>query len=358
MTSGRVVLRVLEEDGCPLFSQGDQMVLDLPEVDLSTSQKVCALTVAKLLGELDKSACEGLSSPVAQGDFLCPRSRRPVRFEVEAVDEERRVSAPEGDLVRDITAAVAHLRSIAIFRPLPAAFLSRLAHRIRTETKEDGELILQKGHPGDAFFVVREGNVEVMDFADTKMASVVTTLKAGDCFGEMSILTGAPVVANVRARGRVQLYALSKEDFEHLLRDNPFMAARFTRLMAQRLVAANFRIVQEGKKSFSGKLSVMNLPTVIQVLADTRRSGTLLVEGYDRRRGEIAFSSGDLFDAHVEGLTGEEALYALLAWSEGDFAFDAGRIPTEDRLKSGVMNLLLEGMRRLDEAERGDAAGV
>lgn len=348
------MLRVVEEDGCPLFSQGDQMVLDLPEVDLNSSQKVCALTVAHYLAGLDKSPCADLEAPASQSSLLCPRAHRPVRFEVEPVEEARKVSPPEGDLVRDITAAVAHLRSIPIFRPLPAAFLSRLAHRIRTEVKEDGELILQKGHPGDAFFVVREGKVEVMDFADTKMASVVTTLKAGDCFGEMSILTGAPVAANVRARGHVELYALTKEDFEHLLRDNPFMAARFTRLMAQRLVAANFRIVQEGKKSFSGKLSVMNLPTVLQVLADTRRSGTLVVEGYDRRRGEVAFAQGDLFDAHLEGLSGEEAIYALLSWQEGDFAFDAGRVPTEDRVKSGVMNLLLEGMRRLDEAERGD----
>lgn len=347
---------MLEEDGCPLFSQGDEMVLDLPEVDLTSSRKVCALTIAKFLEGLDKSPCEGLSAPVGDGELLCPRASRPVRFEVEAVDEERKVSAPEGDLVRDITAAVAHLRSIPIFRPLPAAFLSRLAHRIRTESKEDGELILQKGHPGDAFFVVREGKVEVMDFADTKMASVVTTLKAGDCFGEMSILTGAPVAANVRARGHVELYALSKEDFEHLLRDNPFMAARFTRLMAQRLVAANFRIVQEGKKSFSGKLAVMNIPTVVQVLADARRSGTLVVEGYDRRRGEVAFSDGDVFDAHLDSLTGEEAVYALLAWQEGDFAFDPGRVPTEDKVKSGVMNLLLEGMRRIDEAERDESA--
>lgn len=338
----------MQEDGCPIFRAGDQMVLDLPGVDLRSTPRVCALTVAKALREVGPG-CESTSAPVADGQLLCPREAAPVRFEVEAVEATPKASAPEGDLVKDITAAVAHLRTIPIFRPLPAAFLSKLAHRIRSETYEDGQLILQKGHPGRAFFVVRRGKVEILDFADTQMASVVNTLRDGDCFGEMSILTGAPVAANVRAHDKVELYTLDKADFELLLRENPFMAARFTRLMAQRLAAANYRIVQEGNKSFFGKLSVMNLPTVIQVLADTRRSGTLVVETYDRRRGELGFADGAIFDARTPDATAEEAVYALLEWTDGDFTFDPGRVPGTDTIDVGVMNLLLEGMRRQDE---------
>ena len=347
-----MVLTVLHEEGCPLFSQGDQMVLDLPGVDLASSPKVCALAVTKFLGHADASDCGNAVSPIHKGELICPRKEKPVRFSVESVEQQDRAHAPEGALVDNITEAVAHLRTIPIFRPLPATFLSKLAHRIRTETLEDGQLILQKGHPGSAFFVVKRGKVAIMDFADAQMASVVTTLKTGDCFGEMSILTGAPVAANVRAHGEVELYALERAEFEMLLRENPFMAARFTRLMAQRLVAANFRIVQEGNKSFSGKLSVMNIPTVIQVLADTRRYGTLVVDSYDGRRGEVAFSDGSVFDARCEGLEGEEAVYRLLSWTEGDFSFDPQRAPGEDRVQVGVMNLLLEGMRRLDEASQ------
>lgn len=350
----RVVLRVLAEEDCPLFSVGDQMVLDLPGVDVRSTPKLCALAIGKLFEEVDTTGCDDVGSPIQKGKFECPRWQSPVIFEVEAVDEAPRAAAPEGDLVRDITAAVAHLRTIPIFRPLPAAFLSKLAHRIRSETFEDGELILQKGHPGRAFFVVREGRVEVLDFADQKVASVVTTLKTGDCFGEMSILTGAPVVANVRARGRTVLYALEHDDFELLLRENPFMAARFTRLMAQRLAAANYRIVQEGQKAFSGKLAVMNLPTVIQVLCDTRRSGTLRVTNYERKQGTLSFSNGDLYDAKLAERAGEAAVYALLAWNEGDFVFDEAVVPEADRIQMGVTNLLLEGMRRLDEGEGPD----
>lgn len=346
----------MQEDGCPLFRAGDQMVLDLPGVDLNASPKVCALAVTKLMKETELGGCPEVGSPIASGQLLCPREASPVRFEVEAVEASPRAAAPEGDLVQDISAAVAHLRTIPIFRPLPAAFLSKLAHRIRGESYPDGELILHKGHPGRAFFVVRKGNVDILDFADTQMASVVSTLREGDCFGEMSILTGAPVAANVRAHGPVEVYALDKADFELLLRENPFMAARFTRLMAQRLAAANYRIVQEGKKSFSGKLSVMNVPTVLQVLADTRRSGTLVIETYDRKRGEVAFAEGDIYDASTSDAEGEEAVYGLLAWSEGDFSFDPTRVPTTDRVEVGVMNLLLEGMRRLDE-QAAEATG-
>lgn len=353
MTAKRVVLRVVSEDACPLFRAGDQMVLDLPSVDLNSSPKVCALAVAEFLRTAKLGGCDEARVPLPDGPFLCPRTEAPVRFDVETVARAEPTATPQGDLVRDITAAVAHLRTIAIFRPLPAAFLSKLANRIRRTAYEPGQLILQKGHPGRAFFVVNKGKVEILDFAKTKMASVVGTLREGDCFGEMSILTGAPVAANVRAQGEVELYVLDKADFELLLRENPFMAARFTRLMAQRLVAANYRIVQEGKKSFSGKLSVMNLPTVIQVLSDTRRSGTLVIESYDRRKGEIAFADGAIFEATVGEAESQEAVYGLLGWQEGDFSFDPGRVPTADSVGTGVMNLLLEGMRRIDEAAAG-----
>ena len=116
-----------------------------------------------------------------------------------------------------IIQAIAHLRSIPIFRALPATFLAELAHRMRSEKYSDGGVILQKGHAGRAFFVVAEGTVEVMDFADHDVASVVTRLRSKDCFGEMSILEPAPRSATVRAVAPTMLVKITNEHVDQLL---------------------------------------------------------------------------------------------------------------------------------------------
>jgi len=354
MGTRRIVFKVRAESGCPLFRAGDHMVLELPAVDAGSSTNICALTAAKFLNEVDSSQCEGTVSPIEKGEFRCPRARLPVIFDVEAVPERHEPRWNAGNLRDDIPGAVAHLRSIPIFRALPAPFLAQLAHRIRVESYQPGETVLMKGHLARAFSVVVTGEAEVVAFADEDISSVVRSLKEKDCFGEMSLLTGAPAVASVVAAEPLTIYSIPKEDFDQMLRDNPFMASRFTRLMASRLLAANFLLVKEGSKSFSGKLSVMSLPTVIQVLSESGRSGTLVLEQYEGRKGEIGFSEGRIFESSNGSLEGEHAFFELLTWKTGDFWLDPKRIPTEDRVQTGVMGLMLEGMRRMDEASRSD----
>ncbi|NJK89005.1 MAG: cyclic nucleotide-binding domain-containing protein [Myxococcales bacterium] len=355
MSSRRIVLRVRAESGCPLFQAGDHMVLDLPGVDAGASNAICVLAATKFLSETDSSKCEESVSPLEKGEFRCPRSRLPVIFDVETVGERHEPKVTLGNLKDNIPAAVAHLRTIPIFQTLPAPFLAQLAHRIHLETYEPGETVLMKGHLARAFFVVAKGEAEVMAFADEEMTSVVRSLKEKDCFGEMSLLTNAPAAASVVASEQLTVYSISKDDFDQMLRENPHMASRFVRLMATRLLAANFLLVKEGSKSFSGKLSVMSLPTVIQVLSESGRSGTLVLERYEGLKGEIGFSEGRIFQARVGDIDGEAAFYELLNWKRGDFWLDTKKVPKEDNVQTGVMGLMLEGMRRLDEASRDEA---
>jgi hypothetical protein len=54
-------------------------------------------------------------------------------------------------------------------------------------------------------------------------------------------------------------------------------------------------------------------------------------------------------------LRGEEALFALLALTEGEFALDPAFVPSVRTIHDGTEQLLLEGMRRIDESGLGDA---
>ena len=102
-------------------------------------------------------------------------------------------------------------------------------------------------------------------------------------------------------------------------------------------------------RGVSGSLSEMALEDVIQILANGRKTGRLILRSANRR-GEIHFGEGKVWDASFEGLRGEDAVYALLAQRSGRFELDPSFQPGERRIEHSTETLLLEGMRRLDES--------
>jgi CRP-like cAMP-binding protein len=348
MSDRKIVLRVREEIECPLFRSGDQMVLTLPSVDRAASTDICALAIAKFIEEKRAWEC-GSSLQLMPGQFLCPRSVNPVVFEVMELDEKSDAAPMIGNLTNDLGQAVAALRTVPVFRALPASVLGRLAQEIRIETFSQGQVVVEKGTLGRAFYIVHSGALEVVDYADQEVSSVITRLKPRDCFGEMSLLTGALSAATVVSVAPVTLLSLPKEAFDRLLRENAYLASAFTRLLAGRLMSTNVLLVKEGAKPFSGKLQEMSLPTVLQVLADSNRSGTLIVDDYRGSKMRIGFSSGRIFEAELGDLRGESAVYEALRWQKGDFWLDKKQVPHTDTIDISVMGLLLEGMRRIDE---------
>ena len=69
----------------------------------------------------------------------------------------------------------------------------------------------------------------------TGQETVLATLAYGECFGEMSLLTGDPVTATIRARGPVRALEIRKDDFDGLLSRNPVLNSYFSKLLALRL---------------------------------------------------------------------------------------------------------------------------
>jgi len=95
-----------------------------------------------------------------------------------------------------------------------------------------GEYIVHKGEQGDCAFVIIEGEVEVtlQDNAD-----VLTTLEAGDVFGELALLTDNTRAANVVATTDLRVMSLSKDIFMKYLVENPVEAVGFMKNMGMRM---------------------------------------------------------------------------------------------------------------------------
>ncbi|MGP1387445.1 MAG: mechanosensitive ion channel domain-containing protein [Thainema sp.] len=83
------------------------------------------------------------------------------------------------------------------------------------------ELIFREGDPGDAFYVILSGQVEVLA---ERLQKRLTILEAGQFFGEVSLLLGIPRTATVRTTANTLLFVINSRSFSKLLQDYPNLA--------------------------------------------------------------------------------------------------------------------------------------
>jgi len=100
--------------------------------------------------------------------------------------------------------------------------------------------------------------------------------------------------------------------------------------------------------AFQGSLAELHLPDIIQLISVSGKTGVFhLTDG--RLKGQIYLNEGKIVHAELDDIAGEEAVYALAIWSQGEFRFDPG-VATEQRtISKSNTNLLMEAARRLDE---------
>ena len=119
----------------------------------------------------------------------------------------RRISALDAEALAP-TRELALLRAIPLFKPLPASTIDHLASSLAAVHATTGSEIIREGEPGDRFYVIAAGQVEVN--AGGKRIGV---LGPGDYFGEIALLRDVPRTATVTAKSDVELFALDRDEF-------------------------------------------------------------------------------------------------------------------------------------------------
>jgi putative ABC transport system ATP-binding protein len=104
------------------------------------------------------------------------------------------------------------LRPIELFKTLTPRQLTDIAEKMSKRHYDAGETIIRKGDPGEDFFLVSDGEVDIIR-ADREVAR----LGPGDFFGEVSLISGEPRNATAVAQKPVDTYVLGKTDFEAAL---------------------------------------------------------------------------------------------------------------------------------------------
>lgn len=100
--------------------------------------------------------------------------------------------------------------------------------------------------------------------------------------------------------------------------------------------------------SFQGSLKELPLADIVQLVAVSGKTGMFaLNRGVDQ--GAVYIQNGQITHATVNDTEGEDAIYALALWNEGQFQFSAGIEPEARTITRSNTNLLMEAARRSDE---------
>ena len=135
---------------------------------------------------------------------------------------------------RELAARV--LRGHELLEFIPGEQLDHLVRESAVQMFANAEHIVRQGEAGASMFLLVKGEVEVLIDRDGHR-TCVARLGSGDCFGEMSLLTGAPRTATVVAVGEVEAVEIDKTVFGALVSDNPEMLTNLSELLAKRQLA-------------------------------------------------------------------------------------------------------------------------
>lgn len=108
-----------------------------------------------------------------------------------------------------------------------------------------GEAVIEEGTSGDSMFLLVQGTANV-SVARNGSQIQVSVLHRGDCFGEMSLLTGEKRTATVRAEGDCEIMEISKPIMGELLRSSPQCLDQLSGLLAQRKMATEGVLKEAG----------------------------------------------------------------------------------------------------------------
>ena len=153
-----------------------------------------------------------------------------IPFPIRTLHVERKAALPGQE---DQAEALSILRGEPLFSCLSDDQLDQVVKQARLNIYGRGEPVIEEGSPGNSMFVMLGGAANV--FVSKNGSKIqVATLGAGDCFGEMSLLTGEPRSATVRADGDCYVMEIGKPVMAEVLRDAPSCLEKLSELLAQR----------------------------------------------------------------------------------------------------------------------------
>lgn len=213
------------------------------------------------------------------------------------------------------------------------------------------------------------------DGADALLQVIDTPPDVILCDYNMPGLNGRQLFEKLRAREATRhipfLFMASRSDIEERLRpliegaedfiSKPFLLkdlVRSAKKVIDRLHLEKLQKQASRPGVIQGRLEEMSMIDLLQSLEMGQKSCRLIVQkGTDR--AELYFATGQCRDAKINDLAGDDAVFKVVLWTEGEFEidFNAANASTATTTTRSTTGLLMEAMRLLDEANR-DTVGT
>ena len=158
------------------------------------------------------------------------RQRITIPFPIRTLQIDRR-RPPTLDT--DHAEAAAILRAEPIFQCLSDSQIENLVKQSHLDQFGRNERIIEEGAAGDSMFVLLQGSAQV-SVSKNGGSIPVATLSSGDCFGEMSLLTGERRSATVRAQADCHIMEIGKLVMGEVIRDSPECLRQLSEVLAAR----------------------------------------------------------------------------------------------------------------------------
>ena len=163
------------------------------------------------------------------------------------------------------------IKAVDIFSSLGSGEVDFIAANSSPVSHAPDELIFSQGDPGNALYIVVSGEIGIVKQSAGATDQRIAELIAGDCFGELDLLTNAPRTASAKAISQVSLlrFPATGQVFETLMENQPVVAAKLLRSLltviagrtrqANSLIKENSPLVRELRQQVYGdKLSGLN----------------------------------------------------------------------------------------------------
>lgn len=141
------------------------------------------------------------------------------------------------------------LENIDFLKDLTEENFEYLSLCAKNQIFNKGEMIVRQGHPGHNFYIIETGTVEVTIKNERGEILFTHELFPDECFGEMSLLTGEPRSATVRAKTETKVLVLEKEDFKELLKNNPDLYDKISHILAERKIRTEKSVKEHADKA-------------------------------------------------------------------------------------------------------------
>lgn len=196
------------------------------------------------------------------------------------------------------------LKQIKLFDSLEELDLKKISEVIKERAVPAGSVLFKEGDIGEAFYLLKEGTVEVYK-NDNGTDKVVNTISASDesnFFGEMALIEGAPRNATIKTKGECKVLEIDKVNFDMLLRINSFIALRIMTALTRRIRKETTSIQKAVELEKTGKLITLFSPkggagksvtaaNMAAGIAKLTQKKTLLID-LDLQFGDLAFMLG------------------------------------------------------------------